>query len=126
MLAYHVDLVVYAYENKDEDGSQIFLARGKESVPDEIMWEKSDPLGLIDYINNTITDEKDREQFRRIVRYFKRWKNLKFESTGNSEPPSIGITLCILKFFEASKTYDYLEKVYRYGAMIVQIAKLNI
>lgn len=85
--AYHVDLVCYVYENKDDHDSQLYLARGKESIPDEICWEKSDPKGLIDYINNAV-DEEQRQQYRRVIRYFKRWKNLKFDSSGHAEPAS--------------------------------------
>lgn len=48
-------------------------------------------------------------QFRRIIRYLKRWKNLKFKQTGTSEPPGIGITLLAEKLFEPNK-YDYLER----------------
>ena len=49
---------------------------------------------------------------RRIIRYFKRWKNKKFSSSGNVEPPSIGITLIAVDKFEVSKKYDYLEEKY--------------
>lgn len=113
--AYHVDLVVYTYEDKDDMESQLYLARGKDSIPEEICWEKSDPKGLVDYINNKFeTETKDREQYRRVIRYMKRWKNLKFSSSGNAEPPSIGITLIAADKFEVSKSYDYLEEEWKY------------
>lgn len=120
-VAYHVDLVIYSYEDKEQHDGQMFLARGKDSVPDEISWEKSDPAGLVNYINNTVTDEEDRKQFRRIVRYLKRWKNIKFTSEGNSEPPSIGVTLSVLEYFTANKKYDVLEEVYKYDDLIALI-----
>ena len=44
----------------------------------------------------------------------KRWKNLKFNSSGNAEPPSIGITLIAADKFEVSRTYDYLEEKWKY------------
>lgn len=113
--AYHVDLVVYTYEDKDDTESQLYLARGKDSVPEEICWEKSDPKGLVDYINNKYEpDTEDREQYRRIIRYMKRWKNLKFSSSGNAEPPSIGITLIAADRFEVSKSYNFLEENWEY------------
>lgn len=115
--AYHVDLVVYTYEDKEDTDSQLYLARGKISESDETYWEKSDPVGLVDYVKNKYKGEKykeDREQFRRVVRYMKRWKNKKFSSSGNAEPPSIGITLIAVDKFEASKQYDYLEEKYLY------------
>ena len=91
--AYHVDLVTYAYENCEDTNSQLFLAHGKDSTPDEITWEKSDPVGLLDYINDSVTQGSARDQFRRVIRYLKRWKHLRFYNSGHSEPASIGITL---------------------------------
>ena len=116
--AFHVDLVVYTYENKDDLDSQLYLARGKNSDSDETFWEKSDPVGLVNYVNNKYKGEDskdDREQFRRIIRYLKRWKNIKFNNSGNAEPPSIGITLIAVYKFESSKKYDFLEEKYIYN-----------
>lgn len=115
--AYHVDLVVYTYEDKDDTSSQLFLARGKNSESDETYWEKSDPVGLVNYVNDKYNGDEfkdDREQFRRVIRYLKRWKNRRFSSSGNAEPPSIGITLIAVDKFESSKNYDYLEEKYVY------------
>lgn len=108
-LAYHVDLVTYAYEDKDNKESQLYLARGTNDNNKE--WEKADPLGLIDKIMTKWEDSAQRDQYRRIIRYLKRWKNLKFNSRGNSEPPGIGITLLAYEKFQP-QTYDYLESKY--------------
>ncbi len=104
--AYHVDLVVYVYEDKDDTDSQLYLARGKSAEADDTCWEKSDPKGLIDYINDAVSQGDEREQFRRTVRYLKRWKNLRFSSTGHAEPASIGITLIATDYFEAKSDDD--------------------
>lgn len=88
---YHVDLVVYLYENKDDNNSQLYIAKGKGK--DNQKWEKADPKGLVDYLNDKIEKGEKRDQYRRTVRYLKKWKNLKFSNTGNANPPSIGITL---------------------------------
>lgn len=125
-IAYHVDLVVYTYENKNDIESQLYLARGKDSKPEERCWEKSDPKGLVDYINSKYADKKeDRDQYRRVIRYMKRWKNLKFSSSGNAEPPSIGITLIAADRFEVSKEYNYLEEKYYYDDLnaLINFAK---
>lgn len=100
--AFHIDLVTYTYEDKDNDDSQMYLALGKESSGDiDIRWDKADPVKLLDYINDTISDQKEREQYRRVVKYLKRWKHLKFNNTGHAEPPSIGLTLLSLYDFHA-------------------------
>ncbi len=92
--AFHVDLAIYAYEDKQDTNSQLYLAKGKTEGADDEGWEKSDPKGLNSYIGN-IVDEARRKQFQRIVRYIKRWKNLKFSPNGNAEPPSIGLTILL-------------------------------
>ena len=94
---FHVDLVAYAYANPDDHNSQLYLARGKNSTSEDACWERSDPKGLIDYIQYKPSAHK--EQFRRVVRYLKRWKNFKFSSLGHAEPPSIGITLMAADYF---------------------------
>lgn len=98
---FHVDLVPYMYEDSDDDGSQMYLPKGKDSSEQEdIRWEKSDPKALVDYINGKIEQEEQRNQFRRTVRYLKRWKQLKFNATGHAEPASIGITLIAVEGFD--------------------------
>ena len=113
-IAYHVDLVVYTYEDKEDSDSQMFLARGKEKNDVEVRWEKADPKGLVELVNKFSEDENDREQYRRIIRFLKRWKNLKFDVSGNAEPPSIGLTLIAAEKFVVSKTYDCLEEKWIY------------
>ena len=104
--AYHVDLVTYLYEDHTDKDSQLYLARGKESMPEEIYWEKSDPVGLVDYINNKVDKGNARDQFRRTIRYIKRWKNRRFNSAGHAEPASIGITLIVADNFVESSGDD--------------------
>ena len=113
--AYHVDIVTYSYEDKEDKESQLYLARGKEFAKAEnIKWEEADPLGLIDEIENRYSS-LDKEQYKRVIRYLKRWKNLNFTSDGNNEVPGIGITLLAYNLFVASKDYDYLEDEYHYN-----------
>lgn len=98
--AYHVDLVVYTYEDKTDSDSQMYLARGTSADSDETCWEKSDPVGLVNYINDAVEQGDERDQFRRSVRYLKRWKNRRFSSSGHAEPASIGITLIAADYFQ--------------------------
>ena len=94
--AYHVDFACYA----DETDS-LYIAKGKMSSSDDNRyWEKSDPLGLIDKINNLFSNDDDRAQFRRVIRYMKKWKNKYFDTTGNSAPT--GIALTVLAYYKFS------------------------
>lgn len=127
--AYHVDLVVYTYEDKDDKESQLYLARGKKRGDEDVCWEKSDPVGLVNYVKDKYSGDKfkeEREQYRRVIRYMKRWKNKNFSSSGNAEPPSIGITLIATDKFEAYKTYDCIEEKYWYDDLeaILRFAKI--
>lgn len=126
--AYHIDIVAYTYENKENKESQLYLAKGKEFAKAEnIKWEVADPLGLINEIENRFRGE-DKEQYKRIIRYLKRWKNLNFSSDGNNEVPGIGITLLAYDLFSPSKEYDYLEEKYVYNdlnALIDFITKVK-
>lgn len=88
---FHVDLATYIYTNKDDENSQLYIAKGKDKDSQE--WEEADPKGLVDYINNSVEVGEKKNQFRRVVRYLKKWKNRKFSNTGHANPPSIGITL---------------------------------
>ena len=81
-------IVTYVYEDKDDSDSQLYLARGKNRDSEETCWEKSDPVGLVEYVNDKYKgddNKEDREQFRRVVRYIKRWKNKKFSSSGTTK-----------------------------------------
>lgn len=118
-VGYHVDLVIYSYEDKNDTDSQMYLARGESSSKTENKkWEEADPMGLKEKIMGKFEDEEERAQYRRIIRYLKRWKNLKFKSSGNSEPPGIGITLLAYEKFKPkykednvsfARTYNDLE-----------------
>lgn len=104
-VGYHVDLVVYSYEDKDDTDSQMYLARGKSgSKAENKKWEEADPMGLKSKIMDKFDDSDDRAQYRRIIRYLKRWKNKVFKSNGNSEPPGIGITLLAYELFKPNYT----------------------
>ncbi len=84
---YHVDLPVYA-----KNGGNLHIAWGKEHSSEHV-WYPSDPEGLKQWVNNVSGDGEHRAQFRRCVRYLKRWKSNSFLSVGNVAPPSIGLTI---------------------------------
>lgn len=99
---YHVDIAVYSDGDENDDGKSR-LAVGRENSADENRnWEVSNPQALIDTILGRFKGN-DRKQFRRIVRYFKRWKDQNFSSDGNAAPLGIGLTVA---------TYDDLNPEY--------------
>lgn len=109
---FHVDLAIYAANNSD---GKLYLAKGKlNSDEDNKSWEVSDPLELIKKIRNKYDDAEDRKQFRRVIRYLKRWKSEKFSVEGNSAPNGIGLTVAAYNHLSVSKQYDYANGTYKY------------
>jgi hypothetical protein len=99
---YHVDLAVYVDGAGNADGKTC-LARGKPtSGPASRFWEPSDPQGMADTILRRFEHE-DRRQFRRIVRYLKRWRDENFSKDGHARPVGIGLTVA---------AYDSLRATY--------------
>lgn len=110
---FHVDLAIYAAKNDD---GKLYLAKGKlYSDDDNKYWEVSAPLELIEKIRNKYEDADDRSQFRRIIRYLKRWKDVNFDTEGNAAPTGIGLTVAAYNFLTISKEYDFKTGKYRYN-----------
>ena len=98
-LLHHVDLAVYAANNKD---GELYLAKGMlGSAEDKRIWEPADPHGLMDAISDRFKDG-DAEQFRRVIRYLKRWRDLRFSLDGNAAPIGIGLTFAGYNWFKGT------------------------
>lgn len=95
---YHVDMALYANENEN---SNTYLSRGKPTSPEaKKKWEISDPKLLKQKINSRFDDLDDRQQMKRIIRYLKRWKDLKFKDTKDGRPTGIALTALAYNLFE--------------------------
>ncbi|MCM3716627.1 nucleotidyltransferase [Alkalihalobacillus oceani] len=106
---YHVDFTIYSNENDD---GKTYLAKGKlSSVKDSRTWEHSDPKELVRTIKENLMDKEDRKQFRRVIRYLKRWKDLKFKGVVN-RPSGIGLTVAGLTHFSPHFSYNAFTKTY--------------
>ena len=89
---FHVDIAVYA---KGSSWSASRIAMGKRYSSDENRtWDVSDPQGLVDTIIARFASGADRDQFRRVVRALKRWKDVNFRSDGNEAPLGVALTVC--------------------------------
>lgn len=100
---YHVDIAVYA-DGRNFADSLPRIAMGKEQSVDEYCeWEVADPHGLHNLITSAYRED-DGRQFRRVIRYLKRWKDLRFPATGHAAPRGIALTVAC---------YDHFEPTYR-------------
>ncbi|MBB6622388.1 nucleotidyltransferase [Clostridium gasigenes] len=88
---YHVDLPIYLKSSEDDN---LYLSWGKEfSVSENKNWQISDPKGLNNHIRQAFSGD-DKKQFKRVIRYLKKWKDVKFESeTSEGTPPSVALTI---------------------------------
>ncbi|MGF7035322.1 hypothetical protein J2T17_006330 [Paenibacillus mucilaginosus] len=111
---YHVDVTIYASENPD---GKVYLAKGKlTSSLENQSWDESNPKDLIKTIREHFTDADDRKQFRRIIRFLKRWKDVQFNGTVNGKPTGIALTAIAFHHMQIKKeTVDFFsgKKEYR-------------
>jgi hypothetical protein len=101
---YHVDLAIYSGASANSDGKD-YLAMGKTGSEDKYrVWQESDPTKLKEKLFKRFdNDETGRKQYRRIIRFMKRWKDVNFLSTGHNAPRGIGLTI---------NTHDYFTPNY--------------
>ncbi|MDE0634770.1 MAG: nucleotidyltransferase [Candidatus Poribacteria bacterium] len=106
---YHVDLAVYSESPSDWD-NQMYLAKGfPGSVPENRIWEVADPKKLVEVFQQRFQHQGDRDQFRRIIRFLKRWKDVTFSANGNERPTGIAISACALKWFQVGSVCNFMD-----------------
>jgi len=99
----HIDFIVYK-----RSGDQHYLAVGKKNSDENNReWSAADPLGLLDWVNDIggydVDDAQDvLAQFRRLVRYLKRWRDVQFSEAVAAKVFSIGLTVMAKERFQPS------------------------
>ncbi|WP_254360550.1 cyclic GMP-AMP synthase DncV-like nucleotidyltransferase [Corallococcus exiguus] len=95
---YHVDLAVMARTSSRE----FHLARGEEnSAYGQLEWQPDDRLGFIQAVADRFSGE-EAAQFRRVIRYLKRWKDLHFSPEGKAAPTGLSLTVAAYAWFQPS------------------------
>lgn len=93
---YHVDLAVYGYSNQVK-----YIAKGqKGSQHNNKQWELSPSAKLKDKLNKPSLSGKERAQYRRLICYLKRWKDVNFKATTNEAPIGIALTVMVYLWFQ--------------------------
>ena len=98
----HIDFPTYK-----KSGHQHYLAVGKlNSDENNRKWAESDPRGLIEWINNSSqyygSASDKQSQYRRLVRYLKRWRDHQFSDAVAAKVYSIGLTVMAKEQFDDS------------------------
>jgi len=102
---YHVDLVVLVRDR--HDSNKLYLALGKQhSAADQREWQQDDRQGFMTAIEQKCSGE-DGAQFRRVVRYLKRWKDENFPKSGHAAPTGLSLTVAAYYAFAPKKSTDY-------------------
>lgn len=92
---YHIDLVLYT---KNSNGL-LAIGKGKENSSEEFrFWEDADPKELTNLICTAFTDSSHLAQYRRCIRYIKRWRDVQFRNGG--APLSIALTIAARDWFK--------------------------
>ncbi|MGI8544555.1 MAG: cyclic GMP-AMP synthase DncV-like nucleotidyltransferase [Aridibacter sp.] len=91
---YHVDLVCYANWEDDFGNEQFRLAHKDDG------WRPTDPIGLIEYVKEkrkpfegTEDNLSQNDQFRRVVRYQRRWIDEKIPIESTAKPTGLAFVL---------------------------------
>lgn len=104
---FHIDFAVYSAPGKNY-ALKTYLAKGKPTLPKEKnVWEESEPKKLKELLDSKFDDQESRKQFKRAIRYFKRWKDYKFNSV-NGKPTGIALTSLAYQGF-VPKVRDYFS-----------------
>lgn len=103
---YHVDLAIYSGSAYNWD-NQTYLAKGfPGSGTENKIWEVAEPKKLIDTFEQKFQHQEDRDQFKRVIRFLKRWKDVNFSAKGNERPTGIAITACALNWFQRGARFN--------------------
>ncbi|MED4632869.1 nucleotidyltransferase [Peribacillus frigoritolerans] len=106
---YHVDFAIYS-----DGDNNTYHAKGKlHSTTEQRCWDEAEPKTLVSTIKNHLSDSDDRKQFRRVIRYMKRWKDVKFKGQVN-RPSGIGLTVAGLTHFQTQYTLDVFTNTKTY------------
>jgi len=98
----HIDIPVY----REQYGEYELAVGKKNSSEGNREWSDSDPKGLKDWINDSSaylgSASKKLGQYKRIVRYLKRWRDNKFSTDVAKKVFSIGLTVMAKEQFSPS------------------------
>lgn len=96
----HIDIPIY----RERNGNYELAVGKKDSDENNKEWSASDPKGLKDWINDTASywgsADKKLNQYKRIVKYLKRWRDNNFSCAVAKKIFSIGLTVMAKNQFQ--------------------------
>jgi len=101
---FHLDYPIYK-----KNQNSYYLAIGKESSDEKTRkWELGDPKGLINCINDKSKFSSDENyiQYKRLVRYLKRWRDYCVKGSERKHIYSIALTIMVHELYQPSISYN--------------------
>jgi hypothetical protein len=101
---FHLDYPIYK-----KNQSTYYLAIGKEFSDESVRkWETTDPKGLINWVNDKsrFYNEEKFVQYKRLIRYMKRWRDYCITGTERKSVYSIALTVMIRESYQSSISTD--------------------
>jgi hypothetical protein len=112
----HIDLGVYV-----EDTGGLWLAMGKQTDP-EVSWQQDGIKLFIDDVKNRFpSPQEDHQQFQRIIRYLKRWKDKHFAGYGVKAPVGLALTVMAYYWFGARRSANEYNDLAALTDLVKQI-----
>jgi hypothetical protein len=116
----HIDYTIYT---RDSNGDYKLAVGKLGSSAANKEWSPSDPKGLMEWINDTSkygeSAVSKRKQYKRLVRYMKRWRDVNFNEQSRKKLFSIGLTIMIKEQYQP----DYFSDVKDDLAALEQVVR---
>lgn len=124
---YHVDLAIYGKKDSQQEKTNLQIAKGFSGSDEQHkLWEDSEPFKLKDTINNKFTNQENRAQFKRIICYLKRWKDINFKTSGDGAPTGIALTAIAYEWYTPHfKSGNNIDDLYALKCMLWHCDKGN-
>lgn len=115
----HIDYTIYT---RDCSGNYKLAVGKLGSSAENKEWSPSDPKGLIDWINEASgygeSSVSKRKQFKRLVRYMKRWRDVNFNEQSRKKLFSIGLTIMIKEQYKPDSFSDVKDDLAALGQVV--------
>lgn len=117
---------VAVYSDKTHDSSdKDHLAIGRiHSSEGQRNWQEANPKELDRLLNERFSQANDRHQYRRIIRYLKRWKDCHFDSAGFQAPRGIALTVSAYNWFQPQYSDFVSQKACDLDALIELVSAM--
>lgn len=116
----HIDYTIYT---RDSSGNYKLAVGKPGSSVENKEWSPSDPKGLMEWINDSASYGQSivskKKQYKRLVRYMKRWRDVNFNEQSRKKLFSIGLTIMIKEQYQP----DYFSDVKDDLAALEQVVR---